>query len=171
VSFRQADGRLLPFEKQSFDVVIFDSTLCHVPDASKAVAEAERVLRRGGCIAAFDGDYATTTVALGDYDPLQACVDAMMAGSVNDRWIARKLPSLMQASGLHVTDFSGYSFIDSSGDYMLTIVDRGADMLAAEGQLDALAATSLKAEARRRLEQGTFFGHIAYASVVALKND
>jgi hypothetical protein len=31
-------------------------------------------------------------------------------------------------------------------------------------------AAALKAEARRRVEAGTFFGHIAYASLIAQKN-
>jgi hypothetical protein len=52
---------------------------------------------------------------------------------------------------------------------MTTIVDRGADMLAASGQLDPEGCAALKAESRRRLRDGTFFGHIAYASIVASK--
>ena len=31
VTFRQADGRWLPFEDGIFDAVVFDSTLTHVP--------------------------------------------------------------------------------------------------------------------------------------------
>jgi hypothetical protein len=52
---------------------------------------------------------------------------------------------------------------------MVTIIDRGADILSGLGQIDEAMATALKAEARRRLEAGTFFGHIAYASLVARK--
>jgi hypothetical protein len=49
---------------------------------------------------------------------------------------------------------------------MLSVVDRGADLLQARGEISAETAGGLKAEARRRVELGTFFGHIAYASVV-----
>jgi ubiquinone/menaquinone biosynthesis C-methylase UbiE len=49
VSFQEADGRSLPFEDAAFDVVVFDSTLSHVPDPKRALAEAFRVLRPGGC--------------------------------------------------------------------------------------------------------------------------
>jgi ubiquinone/menaquinone biosynthesis C-methylase UbiE len=31
IRFEEADGRALPFDPQSFDVVVFDSTLSHVP--------------------------------------------------------------------------------------------------------------------------------------------
>jgi hypothetical protein len=50
---------------------------------------------------------------------------------------------------------------------MLSIIDRGADALVAQQRLTADAAAALKLEARRRAEAGTFFGHIAYASVIA----
>jgi hypothetical protein len=53
---------------------------------------------------------------------------------------------------------------------MLTIIDRGADMLAAAGTIGAELAAALKAEARRRAEAGTFFGHIAYMSVIARRS-
>jgi ubiquinone/menaquinone biosynthesis C-methylase UbiE len=166
--FRHADARALPFGSAEFDDAIFDSTLCHVPGAGKALEEAFRVLRPGGCLAAFDGDYATTTVALGDHDPLQACAAAMMAGSVHDRWLMRRLPAMLRARGFEVLRFRSHGYAEVTGaGYMLTIVDRGADMLQAAGELGPEAAASLKAEARRRVEAGTFFGHIAYAEVIA----
>jgi len=54
-------------------------------------------------------------------------------------------------------------------NYMLTIVDRGADALAVAGQIGRELTDALKAEARRRVEQHAFFGHIAYASLLARK--
>ena len=52
---------------------------------------------------------------------------------------------------------------------MLGIVDRGADVLVATGRLKHEAGEALKAEARRRSDAGEFYGHIAYASLVARK--
>jgi ubiquinone/menaquinone biosynthesis C-methylase UbiE len=69
LEFLTADARALPFDEGDFDLVVFDSTLCHVPDAERAVEESFRVLRPGGVLAAFDGDYSTVTVALGEHDP------------------------------------------------------------------------------------------------------
>ncbi len=171
ITFQEADGRALPFEDATFDVVVFDSTLSHVPESERALAEATRVLRPGGFLAAFDGDYATTTVALGDHDPLQVCADATMANSVTDRWLMRRLPALVAATGLDVQSFRSHGFVETSGGggYMLTVVERGADILHAGGQIGAETAVALKAEARRRVAAGAFFGHIAYASLVACK--
>jgi ubiquinone/menaquinone biosynthesis C-methylase UbiE len=170
ISFRQADGRSLPFDDRSFDAVVFDSALSHIPEPEKAIKEAFRVLRAGGCLAAFDGDYATTTVALGDHDPLQACVDAMMANSVTDRRIMRRLSSVVTTLGFATSAFRSFGFAETTHEgYMLTIVDRGADVLCGLGQIGEATAAALKAEARRRLEAGTFFGHVAYVGLIALK--
>jgi ubiquinone/menaquinone biosynthesis C-methylase UbiE len=165
VEFREADGRSLPFPNEVFDVVVFDSALCHIPRPELALAEACRVLRPGGRLAAFDGDYATTTVAVSELDPLQLCVAAMMAASVNDPWLVRRLPALVRDAGFEELRVRSHGFVTRDGGYMLTIVDRGADFLRSQGTVGEDLAGALEAEGRRRVAAGTFFGHIAYASV------
>lgn len=169
VAFHEADARSLPFDDRGFDVVVFDSTLSHVPRPEAALAQAFDVLRPSGWLGVFDGDYATTTVALGDHDPLQACVDAMMGNSVHDRWLVRRLSALVRGCGFELVSFRSHGFAETTGGYMVTVVDRGADILRGLGQIHEEMASALKAEARRRLNAGTFFGHIAYASLVARK--
>lgn len=169
-SFREADGRSLPFEDAAFDLVTCDSMLSHVPGPERALEQAFRVLRPGGGLAVFDGDYATTTVALGDHDPLQVCVDAMMANSVTDRRIMRRAAALVAACGFEIVALRSFGFAETSTDgYMLTVVDRGADILCSQGNIGEETAAALKAEARRRLRAGRFFGHIAYAGLIARK--
>jgi SAM-dependent methyltransferase len=170
VSFQEGDGRALPFDDATFDLVTSDSTLSHVPGPERTIEEAFRVLHSGGCLAVFDGDYATTTVALAEHDPLQVCVDAMMANSVTDRRIMRRLTSVVAACGFEVVFFRSFGFAETGDDgYMLTVVDRGADILCSQGHIGQETAAALKEEARRRLRAGRFFGHIAYAGLIARK--
>jgi ubiquinone/menaquinone biosynthesis C-methylase UbiE len=171
LAFVQGDGRALPLESGSFDVAVFHTTLCHVPGPELALAEAHRVLAAGGWLAVFDGDYATTTCASGDHDPLQACVEACVESLVYDRWLVRRLPKLVRDSGFELVRFRshGYAEAPSSQGYMLAIIDRGADALVASERIGAVLAETLKAEARRRSAAGEFFGHIAYGSVIARK--
>jgi ubiquinone/menaquinone biosynthesis C-methylase UbiE len=169
VRFEEADGRSLPFDPDSFDVVVFDSTLSHVPAPERALAEAHRVLPPRGWLAIFDGDYSTTTVALGDHDPLQACADMTMAHSVHDRWLMRRLAALVADCGFEIMGLRSHGFVETHGGYMLTVIKRGADMLCGAGQISAETAAALKTEARRRVETGAFFGHIAYVSLTARK--
>ena len=168
VSFRLGDGRSLEFRDHSFDLVVFHTTLCHVPDAQKAIREAYRVLRPEGWLAVFDGDYTTATVALSDSDPLQSAVETMIANFVHDRWLIRGLPKMLSREGFAVTSCRSHGYLQTTEPmYMLTIVDRGADLLVATGCLGVEAAEGLKAEARRRVAECEFFGHISFTSLIA----
>ena len=170
LSFIEGDARDLPLEDHSFDVVVFHTCLTHVPGPEKALAEALRVLRPGGLLAVFDGDYATATVATGDHDPLQDCVEAAVAALVHDRWLTRRLPLLAASAGFAVETFESYGYAQTSdADYMLTLVDRGADILAGQRRFDTALADGLKQAARRRVEAGAFFGFIAFAGLIARK--
>jgi ubiquinone/menaquinone biosynthesis C-methylase UbiE len=170
LSYVVGGGTALPFDDGAFDAVVFHTVLSHIPEAGAALAEAARVTAAGGALAAFDGDYATTTVALGDRDPLQACVDAAMEALVHDRYLVRRLGTLVRAAGWEVVRLRSHGYVENEDPgYILTLIDRGADTLVASGGLGAAAADALKAEARRRVTAGEFFGHIAYASLIATR--
>jgi ubiquinone/menaquinone biosynthesis C-methylase UbiE len=168
VGFEVGDGRDLDFPDETFDAVVFHTTLCHVPECELALAEAQRVLLPRGQVVIFDGDYATTTVAIHANDPLQACVDAAIASLVHDPWLVRRITRLLEAAGFSGCELRGYAYTQTSdADYMVTLIERGADALAADGKLTTTTAEAMKEEAHARVETGSFFGHIAYASAIA----
>lgn len=170
VSFEEGDGRALPLSDAAFDVAVLHRVLSHAPAPEQLLAEAGRVLRPGGRLVVFDGDYATITLATGDDDPLQVCVHAMVADFVNDPWVVRRLPALVAATGFVDGRMRSYGFVlIQDADYMVGIADRGADALVAHGRIGRPLGDALKAEARRRVDEGSFFGHVAYASVHARK--
>ncbi|MCT7350884.1 methyltransferase domain-containing protein [Streptomyces sp. 15-116A] len=168
LSFLQADGRDLPLPEADFDVVVLHRVLSHVPGPQTLLAQAHRVLRPGGRLAVFDGDYSTITLATGPTDPLQTCVDAFIPAYITDPWLVRRLPALLDGAGFTHGRLRSHGFaqIEDPG-YMLTIADRGAEALVAAGRIGQALADALKAEARRRVSDHTFFGHIAYASLTA----
>ena len=170
VSFMPGDAHMLPFADGVFDLVMFSTSLSHIVDAKAALGEAQRVLDVHGQVAIFDGDYATTTVCVGEDDPLGACADAWVGRYVGNRWLFRELPALMRATGFDVALQRTYVYVENtSPSYMLTIVDRGADVLAASERIGAELAAALKTEARRRAVAGRFVGRIDYGGVIARK--
>ena len=46
--FKEIDAQEIPFEEETFDAVIANHMLYHVPDRSKALGEIKRVLKTGG---------------------------------------------------------------------------------------------------------------------------
>jgi hypothetical protein len=92
----------------------------------------------------------------------------MIAHFVHDRWLVRRLPKMLSSAGFDVKSFRSYGYTQTTDPtYMLTIVDRGADLLAATGGVGVEEAGALKSEARRRVTAGEFFGHISFVSVIA----
>ncbi len=170
LSFEVGDARNLGYGDGSFDVAVFHTSLCHIPGPEAALAEAFRVLKPGGWLAVFDGDYATATVGIAEHDPLQACSRAVTEHNVMDRWLVRRLPSLIKKAGFSVERFRSHGYAEVIDPvYMLGHAERGAEVLAAQGIIGDDLAEALKREARRRAAEGAFFGHIAYASVAARK--
>lgn len=168
VDFVTGDGRDLSFADASYDAVVFHTSLCHMPECERALAEAHRVLRPGGRLAVFDGDYATMTLARDAGDPLQSCAAAVLDMLVHDPWLMRRIAPLLAQAGFGECRVRGHAYTSVAGtDYFIALVDRGADALAAGGTIGTDAAAALKREGRARVEQGTFFGHIAYVSVHA----
>ena len=126
--------------------------------------------RAGGWLAVFDGDYTTTTVSTDAFDPLQRAVDAMVANFVQNPWLTRRLGKACGRSALlSLASAVTATHKRPNRQYMLTIIDRGADVLARAGSIGAEHAAALKNEARRRVKEGEFFGHISFISLIARK--
>ena len=78
------------FERGSFDQVLLFNVLCHVDDGARVVAEAARVLRRGG-------DLAVITLAAHDHADVTAPY-----GHVHSGYAPPALKKLLTKAGLDV---------------------------------------------------------------------
>jgi hypothetical protein len=114
--------------------------------------------------------YATITFAAGGFDPLECCAHAFRSAYINDPWLIRRLQALATEASFTGAGLRGHSYVQTADvDYMLSVATRGADAIAVAGRIGPELAEALKAEARRRVAAGSFFGHIAYASLIAHK--
>lgn len=168
--FERSDAHTLPFADARFDVVVLHTVLTHVADAARVVAEVSRVLKPGGTMAIYDGDFTTMSAALFDGDPLQACMEAFLDGNVNDRYLARRLRPLVVAAGFVPGETRSHGHLDTA-DPELTLgwLDKGVGYMVAAGRVDRAAGEALKSEARRRIAAGTFYGYMNYVSLISRK--
>jgi ubiquinone/menaquinone biosynthesis C-methylase UbiE len=170
LSFHEGDGKSLTFPSDTFDVVVLHTVLTHVPGPDALLAEVFRVLRPQGSVGIGDGDFSTATVAIGADDPLQTCVATFVEHFVHDPWLVRRLSALARAEGFEVSPLKSYGIVETLEPRLTpTWVDRGAEARLASGHIGAELAAALKAEARRRAAEGTWFGYMAYASLIARK--
>jgi ubiquinone/menaquinone biosynthesis C-methylase UbiE len=102
VEFRPGDSRKLDLADGAFDAVVAHTLLSHVDDPLAVVREAVRLVRPGGMIGIFDGDYASMT--FGHADPAQgkAYDDAIVSAIVTSPRVMRQMPRLLQAAGLQL---------------------------------------------------------------------
>lgn len=161
------DGRELPFSDHSFDTVVFHTVLGHVPSPELFIQEAKRVLKKGGQLVIFDGDYASRSVAIGEQDPLQACVEIMKKYNCHNPWLVRQLPAMLSSQGFVSIQTESHSYFGKNPDYMLNYLERGADRLVDTGLITMQTAAALKEEAHQRVRNGRFFGLFPFMSFLA----
>jgi len=170
VRFAIGDGQELQFDNGEFDLVVLHTTLCHMPDPEKGLAEARRVLKSGGVLAIFDGDYVTATVAISESDPLQRALEITIQNFVQHPWLSRQLPGLLGQQGMRIESFRSHGYTKSSElAYFMSLLERGFDLMVEANTLSADAAQALRQEAVHREDTGRFFGHISYVSVISRK--
>jgi len=170
LTFEEASGDDLPFDDESFDVVVAHTVLTHAADAETVLAEAFRVLKPGGTLAICDGDFPTMTAAIGPRDPLQACAESFLEHQVNNVWLVRRLPQLVRALGFTTGRARSYPFVETA-DPATTAnwFRRGADGLVREGRIGPELGAALKAEIDRRVAAGLYFGYMKFDSLICRK--
>jgi ubiquinone/menaquinone biosynthesis C-methylase UbiE len=168
VRFDIGDGQDLQFADGEFDLVVLHTTLCHMPDPEKGLAEARRVLKAGGVLAIFDGDYVTATVATSESDPLQRALEVTIDNFVQHPWLSRRLPSLLAKMDMNIESFRSHGYTKTSEvSYFMSLLERGLDIMVGANTLGTDAAQALRDEALHREKTGKFFGHISYVSVIS----
>lgn len=96
IRYRQGDAMALPWADDAFDVAMMALVVFFVPDPAKAVAEAARVTRPGGTVAAYAWDmhgggfpYAALVALLRDIGrnaPKPPSVDASKLDALRELW-------------------------------------------------------------------------------------
>ncbi len=170
VSFAVGDAVATGQADACFDLVVAHTVFSHLADPEGALTEARRVLRPGGQLVIFDGDFATLTVALFDGDPLQTAAAAVLRNLVHAPYIMRRLPALLAAAGFSVQSVEPHGYVQmASPDYLLTLLSRGAAAAVQAGEIGRELVDSFDREARRRVANGTFYGAMLFLSLTARK--
>ncbi len=170
VSFAVGNAVVTGLPEASADVVVAHTVYSHLTDPEAALAEAFRLLRPGGVLAVFDGDYATNTVSLFDGDPLQAAMQATQRNLIHAPYIMRHLPRMMKAAGFEGAASQAHGFIQTDNPaYLCSIIARGVTAAANAGECGEGLAQAFQDEAQKRVAERRFYGAILFVSHMAQK--
>jgi ubiquinone/menaquinone biosynthesis C-methylase UbiE len=93
--FKEIDAQSIPFENETFDAVIANHMLYHVPDRPKGIAEIKRVLKPGGRL------FATTV----GKDHMKEMMDWYRQVHVSKVWESLANPFLLENGWEQLTPF------------------------------------------------------------------
>ena len=130
IELREGDARSLPFGDGELDAALAVTTLVHVPEAERAIAELVRVVRPGGRVGVFDRDNDSYIISHPDRDLNRRIVAAGSEHTTVNPWIGRQLPALFAAAGLRDVRVRGFVSLeqDPAGFYATNAGERWADV-------------------------------------------
>jgi SAM-dependent methyltransferase len=168
VEFVVGDAHELDLPAASFDAVVAHTLISHVRDPLAVLAQAARVVRPGGAVAIFDGDYASLT--FGSSDPrLGAAMErAIQSTIISAPRIMRELPRLLPQAGLRLSATQAHVYAEAgSSRFMLNLAETYVPTAASSGLVPAADVGAWLADQRRSAEDGTFFAACNYYAYLA----
>lgn len=167
LDFRVGDAHRLDFPAGTFDIVIAHTVISHVTAPLAVLGEMARVVKPGGIVVVFDGDYASLTYAFADHDFGHQMDTALANATFNNPRIMRDLPRLLPELGLKfvagwgdaVAEIGQGSYFKSFAETYVPYVKRSGAF--PEQAIDIWFDTQLRA-----IVNGTFFATCNYYTYV-----
>ena len=140
----------------------------HVGDPLTVLKEMARVVKPGGMVGIFDGDYASMT--FGSDDPVKgkAQDEAIIKAIVTNPRVMPHMPELLRDAGFDLIASFGHVVADiGKADFWAPAIDSFLRLLPKSGTMSDAEVQSWATSMRKRSEQGIFFGASNYYAYVA----
>jgi ubiquinone/menaquinone biosynthesis C-methylase UbiE len=161
--FVVGDAHALGFAAASFDAAVAHTLLSHVRDPLGVLVEAARVVRPGGSVAIFDGDYASLTFGSSDPELGSVVESAIQSMIMSSPRVMREVPRLLPRAGLRLVATQAHVYAEAgSSTFMLNLAETYGPLAPTTGLVSAVRVDEWLADQRRAAEQGTFFAACNY---------
>lgn len=166
-TFRAGDTHSLALADASHDMVVAHTLLSHVGDPIAVLGEARRVVRPGGMIGVFDGDYASLTFEQEDPEKARADDQRIIGGVVTQPRVMRQLPRLARRLGLELAHSFPYVLTEAGrAEFWIPAIESFRKLLPKAGAMSEAEAEAWAADLLRSSEEGVFFGSSNYYGYV-----
>ncbi|MGW0811135.1 methyltransferase domain-containing protein [Nonomuraea sp. NPDC002799] len=170
IDFRTGDAHALGLPAASFDAAIAHTLLSHVTDPAAVLREAARVVRPGGTVTIFDGDYASLSFGCSDAALGKTMEEALLSVIVSKPRVMRDLPRLLAPAGLRLVSARANAHAEvGTGTFFLGLAEAFAPLVLRAGVLQSSSVEAWLAHQRRTAEQGTFFAACTYYTYVTIR--
>ncbi|HEY3082595.1 MAG TPA: methyltransferase domain-containing protein, partial [Chloroflexota bacterium] len=168
IELRVGDAQALALPDAAFDAAIAHTLLSHVSDPPAVLRQMARVVRPGGHVGVFDGDYASLTWGHPDPELGRAMDEAVIATIVNNPRVMREMPRRLREAGLELLAAPGWVYAEvGSGRFWLGFIDSYGPMVRRSGLLAPEMVDAWVADQHRASQERTFFGACVYYAYVA----
>jgi ubiquinone/menaquinone biosynthesis C-methylase UbiE len=157
------DAQELRLSDGAFDLVLAHTLVSHVPDPKRVVQEAARVVRLGGTVAIFDGDYATMTFGVD-----REMDEKIISGVIANPRVMRAMPRLLREVGLKLVDSRGWVLTEiGRADFFLGSLQSFPILLPKAGVATPEEVQAFVGRQLRASEDGTFFAGYNFYAMIA----
>jgi ubiquinone/menaquinone biosynthesis C-methylase UbiE len=168
IEFRTGNSQNLDIADNAFDAVIAHTLVSHVADPLAVIKEAARVVKPGGTVGIFDGDYASLTFAQEDPAKGQKDDEAIRSGLVANPHIMRQMPRLLQQAGLELVSCFPYVLAEAGkANFWASAIEAYHRLVVKSGMMSEAYAADWATSLVKDSEEGVFFGASNYYSYVA----
>ncbi len=163
LEFLLGDAHDLQFPEATFDAVIANTLISHVTEPARVLEEMARVVRPGGTLAIFDGDYASLTYAFPDHEFGRKMDWALAVASFNNPRIMRELPGMAKKYGLAISSAWGDAVAEiGNGSYFKSFAETYAPYVANVALMEAHEVDMWLSAQREAMQNNTFFASCNY---------
>ena len=172
IQFRVGDSHDIEDLDNSYDIVIAHTLVSHVVDPAKVIADAARIVRTGGTVAIFDGDYASLAYGAGDVVTNTDMVNGILTAVVANPHVLRQMPALLRDSGLKISSFLHQVHAEAGeSTFFLNLAESYVPIAIKENTISTDSGESWLATQRDASVNGSFFGACNYYTYTATKAD
>jgi SAM-dependent methyltransferase len=172
IAWRIGDAQALDLPDRSFDLVTAHTLISHVDEPVRVLEEARRVLRPGGTLVVFDGDYATLTFGTEDPEEGRAWDERIVRTIVAHPRVMRSLPRHLRRLGLELVGSRAYALNEiGRADFFLGSLRSFQVLLPKAGAATAEEVEAFVADQLRASEEGAFFAGYNFVTCVARRTD
>lgn len=172
INWQVGDAQALELPDAGFDLVTAHTLISHVDEPVRVIEEARRVLRPGGTLVVFDGDYATLTFGTEDPEVGRNWDECIIRTVVANPRVMRSLPRILRRLGLPLVSGRAYALNEiGKADFFLGALQSFQVLLPKAGAATAEDVEAFVADQLRASEEGTFFAGYNMVTCIARRPD